>query len=96
MINLTFIDNAGGAWYRINKTTAKKLYNAGVDVCFCPSNLRPFSMWAPEFVSNKTRDIETAGEADFDKLLNYFTFYNCINAETGRRVNFYIKKGVQI
>lgn len=75
---------------RINKTTARKYYNAGNDVLFIPCNLHPennfynLGIWENKNLCGQY--------ADFDTLCNHYTYYNC-NGETGLYIAFYIKKG---
>lgn len=72
---------------RISKATARKIYNGGGAVWFCPVNLRPGSMWHPEWrIVNNPADPVT-----FEKHVDRFTFYTCIDAETGRYIVFYVK-----
>ena len=92
MNKITFTDNNKNMWYRVNKTTAKKLYNAGRAICFCPSNLRPFGVWNIGYITTKEELTEKDIDADFDKFINQFEYYNCINAETGRRTAYYVKQ----
>jgi hypothetical protein len=76
---------------RINKTTARREYTAGKKIVFCPSNLRPFSFWNPQFITDKATEEEINGEPqDFDKIVNAFEYYNCTNTETGKYTAFYI------
>lgn len=76
---------------RVTKTTAKKLYNAGLDVLFIPCNLSPVSPWGLGIWQN----INLLGQYDsFEKLCNYYEFYNCMDAETGKYIAFYIKEEV--
>lgn len=67
---------------KVNKTTARNLFNAGIEVMFCPCKMRPerFGVW----VSNKV------GRA-FDNLVNEFEFYNC-SRPTGSYTAFYLKE----
>ena len=73
-------------WNRINKTTARRLFNAGHDILFNPVNMpvrRDF--YCMHVIANKK------GRADFDKLCNAYQYYNCDN-ETGRYPAFYVKE----
>lgn len=86
MINRNFF-----GWSRINKTAARKAFNAGMDVLFVPCNMSIrrdcyfnyhvlLNNRGPEF-DNSTRN--------FDTLCNHFEYYNC-NNETGKYAAFYI------
>lgn len=71
---------------RIDKREARRLYNAGRPVIVIADNLRPFTQWHCEIeISNKDQIENT----DFDKRINYFEVYNCINRETGYHATFY-------
>jgi len=64
-----------------NKTQAKKLFDAGVEVYAMPCKLNPASPWnTPMLIRN---DIST-----WDNQLATIEYYNC-NAETGRYLAFY-------
>ena len=80
MIQYEFTD--GGKHYvRINKAKAKREYERGTEVIVCPCNLRPFTMWHCECV---------VSEGGFDRFVNEFEFYACLNSETGRKSAFYM------
>lgn len=72
---------------RVQKRTAKRLYEAGKDVYFIPCNCNPenrfFSLGIWE---NKRLDGQYES---FEKLCNGFSFYNCNDAETGKYIAFY-------
>ena len=96
MIQYSFYDHTGKKYNRIDKRTAKKAYAAGKTIYLCASNLRPFTMHAFEYPLNrKNREsyvIDNIGLMnDFENLINSYMFYNCINNETGKRVNFYME-----
>ena len=83
MNNYTFSDG-GFDFKRVNKTTARRAYNNGLQVVMCPCNLRPGFPWYPEsFVNGKSG-------ATFEETLNAFEFYNIRGRETGRYTAFYI------
>ena len=73
-------------WMRVNKTRAKKLFQAGERVLLCPVNLRPFGIWRISFMADSQ-------DGDFDKLVNAFEHYNCTSAEAGKYCAFYVKEG---
>lgn len=84
MINMIFRDKNGVDYKRVNKTNARRAYNEGRAVILCPSNLRPFTMWGCEVETDNRNGYE------FDKVVNIFSYYNCINNETGRGVNYFL------
>ena len=69
---------------RVNKTTARKAYEAGKRVYAYPCNVNPESCWyAPCLWLEKE-------ENDWDKAINYFIYYNC-NKEVGKYLAYYIE-----
>lgn len=88
MNNMVFERN-GKTIVRINKTMARKLYNNGIDVLFIPCNLRPDSPYGLGIWENINLGDE---KIPFEKLVNHFEIYNCIDSETGKYTAFYIEK----
>ena len=76
----------GATYTRVTKAAARRAFENGETVIFCPCNLRPFDPWHPETPVEKT-----AENNDFQKLVNAFEFYNCINTETGKYTAFYME-----
>ena len=87
MRNYTFTKN-GFTFKRINKAQAKRAYNNGLTVLFCPVNMRPFTPWHLEIDVNKS--FEGYNGVSFEKAVNAFEYYNCTDNETGRYTAFYI------
>lgn len=87
MRQYTFTEN-GFTFERVDKKQARKAYNNGLTVRFCPCNLRPGSPFRFDMDMNRAQ--ENCAGVDFEKLLNAFEFYNCTNTETGRYTAFYI------
>lgn len=79
------IDN----YERVSKATARKLFNNGDIVYFCPVNLRPGKPFSPEVAQVKTF-------ITFDHLVDIFEFHNCFSCETGKYTAFYIKNKEEI
>lgn len=69
---------------RINKTTARKLYNAKKAVLIIPCKCRPGGAWLTGF------EMENDGSRTFDQFVNEFTYYNC-NYELGKYPAFYVE-----
>ena len=86
MNKINFV-NKGETWERITKKQARKAYNNGLSVLFCPVNMRPFTPWHVETVINNRAE---GCNVSFDKAVNAFENYNCINNETGFYTAFYI------
>lgn len=75
---------------RISKTDAKRLYNMGLDVYFCPVNLRPGSPYNLGIWENRNLEGQYS---TFEALENAFTAFNCTSNETGRYIAYYVKPG---
>lgn len=91
MYNYTFKDNDNKTWIRIDKRQARGLYNKNELIIVIPDNLKPFTDFAFEMQLQKENDIISGLETDFNKRVNYFEIYNCINRETGYRAAFYME-----
>lgn len=87
MRKYTFQKN-GFTFERIDKAKARRAYNNGLTVLFCPCNLRPGSFWGLDMDMNKVN--QNCAGVDFEKLVNAFEYYNCTNTETGKYTAFYI------
>ena len=83
MIKYEFKDSNGRNWVRISKAQAKKLFDKGEKIVFCPCKTRPFGGWGIGCITDSSRC-----QCEFEKLLNEFIWYNC-NPETGKHVSFY-------
>ena len=86
----------GKTWERITKKQARVAYNNGEDVLFCPVNMRPFGvrLWSVKINISQDTDIgildKWTKENSFDRAVNNFEYYNCINSETGYYTAFYL------
>lgn len=80
-------DKSGATWLRIDKRKARNLYNGGSDILISAENIDPFGIIGGVTVNNTIKKT-------FDSIVNEFSFYNCMNIETGYRPAFYVK-GVQ-
>lgn len=69
---------------RVDKRKARGLYNKGYSMIICADNINPSGIIGGIEIDN------TSGR-DFDKLVNEFTFYNCVNIETGYHAAFYME-----
>lgn len=70
---------------RIDRRKARKLWKEGKDFWIVACNLRP------EYGMRYRKEWTSHFHGDFDKMVNNFTYYNCINSETGRYPAFYIE-----
>ena len=80
MNKYSFTDN-GRTFERVSKATAKRAFIDGFTIAFCPSNLRPGTMWHTEFITDREARgalyaDETGVSNDFNNLLNSFEYYN--------------------
>ena len=81
-----------GIWYRrVSKAKARKAYNEGKKVMFCPNNLRPDKPYHMEIITdNKGNEITMESNSTFDRKATEFEIYNC-NALTGYYAAYYIE-----
>ena len=70
---------------RISKAAARRLYEAGGDLYFCPVNLNPENPWGLLYWPGNR-------ETSFENHVNLFEVYNCTSSETGRYTAFYIPR----
>ena len=82
MIKYEYKDNTGKNWVRISKSQAKKLFESGEKVCFCPCKMRPFGWISSGIV------LEKDYYEQFNKVVEKFEFCNCY-PETGKYTSFY-------
>ena len=73
---------------RINKKEARRRYNNGEIIRFVPCKISPVNIWG--FYSDK---YYSKNNNSFETVVNTFTYYNCIDYETGTYPAFYIKEG---
>lgn len=76
--------DAGFTFMRVTKTEAAAAYRNRMPVILCPVNLRPGAPWHPEV------RITPNHETPFETACNRFRYCNCINAETGRYIAYYL------
>ena len=95
-MNKYSVTNNGKTWERITKKQAREAYNNGEDVLCCPVNMRPFGAWLWSVKINISQDTDIGildkctKENSFDRSVNAFEYYNCINSETGYYTAFYL------
>lgn len=71
---------------KITKSHARTLYNAGETIMIIPNKMSPNS-----FMGNWTSKPTNDPAADFDKLCNAISYYNC-STETGWNLAYYAKE----
>lgn len=76
---------------RINKREARRRYNAGERILFCPVKWRPLNRFYGLDVWIDKTNVSSL-ERTFDQIVNEFEFYNCHYPEAGRYTAFYIKE----
>ena len=90
-----------GGYKRISKQKARKLYNSGKDIFLCPVNLNPAGImgaikaireeWYKTEIVNGFFSVVPRNDS-FECLCNSFSYYNCINSETGKYIAFYTRE----
>lgn len=81
----TFRSHVDGRLYRrINKATARKVYDNGKTIFMQSCNIRFDSMW------QSACPITPDGTTSFDSVVNAFQYYNC-DSERGRYPHYYIE-----
>lgn len=81
-MNKIYIDG----FRRITKAEAKRRYIAGETIRIVPVNLRPDNFWG--FYA----DIKNDSPRRFEAFINEYSYYNCIDSETGRYLAFYTRE----
>ena len=71
---------------KVNKTKARKLYDAGVALFLIPCKVSLDNIWGIGGFFDKS-----CGKT-FDALVNEFEYYNCNNNEMGKYCSFYFKQ----
>ena len=75
---------------RVNKTIARKKYNDGEPVLIVPCKCDPTNNYFSLSIIISKND-ELIDTIDFDKRINYFTYFNCNYNELGKYPAYYIK-----
>lgn len=81
-------DYRSGSYQRVDKRTARRLYNEGQNIYVTTLYCRP-EVCSPVDVQ---QDYEGCQGYTFDQIINEFIWYNC-NYATGRYPAYYIKEG---
>ena len=71
---------------RVQKRTARRLYNEGRTIYALPCNMHPDNVWQAPAPLPPADD-----PTDFGKVTNVFEYYNC-DAERGKYTAYYIKE----
>jgi hypothetical protein len=82
MLKVNAIDG-NQKWTRVSKKAARKAWEKGERVTFCPCKLYPFGGFRPSVTRARDADF-----SDFDYLVQNFVWYNC-TYETGYYPAFY-------
>ena len=77
-----------GSFKRISKVAAKNIYNNGGTVYACPVNMNPIHSYYNMTAKINKQDL---GGLDFNKVINRYTYYNCINNQIGLYPAFYVE-----
>lgn len=70
---------------RVQRRTAKRLFEEGNEVFITPHKMRFSAQWNPP------HSITAGSESKFDDIVNSFIYYQC-NTETGKYPSFYVKR----
>ena len=70
---------------KVQKRTARKIYNTGGVVWLQACRMRQGNIWTGDGYPIRNGDGD-----EFDKIINNFEYYNC-DAERGKYTSFYIK-----
>ena len=71
---------------RVQRRTAKRLFEEGNEVFITPHKMRFSAQWNPPHSIAAVRS-----ESKFDDIVNSFIYYHC-NTETGKYPSFYVKR----
>ena len=71
---------------RVQRRTAKRLFEGGNEVFITPHKMRFSAQWNPPHSIAAVRS-----ESKFDDIVNSFIYYHC-NTETGKYPSFYVKR----
>jgi hypothetical protein len=75
---------------RVSKTRAKQAYEDGLTIRMCPVKINPTNLWNYYTDINVSDVSDGNEEADFEKRVNAFIYYNC-SWETGYYPAFYVR-----
>lgn len=75
---------------RVSKAAARKMWDAGRPVVFCPVKLYPFGGFRPSCMLQKSDE-----RPDFDTAVQDFVWYNCQLNETGFYPAYYVAEEVK-
>lgn len=75
----------GKNYVRISKLKAKRLFENGQTIFLLPAKMNPYNMWTC------LDSISKENEVDFERLVNSFTYYNCL-PEVGTYPKFFISE----
>lgn len=74
-----------GGYTRISKASARKLFESGEAVLFCPSKMRPDNIWCSAIPYSSKDNVS------FDVACNVFSYYNC-DSERGKTIYYYTRE----
>lgn len=90
---------------RVNRTKARRLYNAGFPVYMLPCKTRLDNSWIKparmikesiNYISNDGFNTIVARNDSFETVENAYSYYNCNYQETGKYPAYYIEKGTEV
>lgn len=80
------------SYKKVNKATARKMYNNGITIFLLPCKVRDcFADGSHEWLKPCEISLFTSEESEnkFDRKVNAFEYYNC-NAELGYYAHFFV------
>lgn len=86
------IQDSATVYTRISKADAKRRFERGEPVVFCPVKLRPGFPFAPHCTVTRNDAEHYSGVDRFDTRVNEFEYYNCGCNETGTYTAFYVAR----
>ena len=82
---------------KVNKPTARKMYNMGYDILLLPCKVNAFIVFDKNyrgFIQPVTINIKTCTEDmnKFDRSVDSYVYYNANNAELGYYAHYYVSE----
>lgn len=94
-MNSITLKDGDQTWQRVSKVAARKAWDAGKPVVFCPVKLHPFGGFRPsiqrqrDFADEEQRKSYGLDVPTFDQVSQDFAWYNC-TCETGYYPSYWI------
>ena len=79
------------SYEKINKRKARKLYNRGHVIFLLPCRVSQVALHGGNMFVQPFSISLTKVYRDFDRLVNEYEYYNCIDTTIGKHASFYIE-----